>query len=197
MTLDLEKVMINYKRPITFDVKIAVPLNSEEKLDFTNLNAILDGKGMTNKTELKKLPFGSLPLCFKRLTDFVGDVYQCEMTFEYRMTSGELLDEISTVLQISRNLIQVTPANHPFLKDEASYLKYNEDEYITDAIATAQDNALADGIKMDSDYPEELAKTMQSKEAKAYRQGSMHEVDFDKVPNYFNQSPDYKKQKKL
>ena len=182
MALSLDKVLFNYKRTYSFDVKIAMPLKSET-LDFTTLDAILDGKGMTERTQIKKLPMSALPLCFRHLEEFVGEVYQTEMKFVYPITATELRNEISTVMQINFNYIRVIPAKHPFLKDEENYYKFSEDDLAAEAVATARDFAIADGINYNSKYLDELVNTLNSPEVQELNH-SFKEVDLKKVEKF-------------
>ena len=184
MALSLDKVIYNYKKTHSFDVKIALPLDSEG-LDFGTLDAILEGKGMVDRKPIKKLPLTALPLCFRHLEDFVGEVYQTEMEFEYPMTATELRNEISTVMQINFNYIRVIPVHHPFLKDEENYYKYSEEDMMADAVATARDFALADGIKFDSKYPNEVIAALNSDKAKEEFKHTYREVDMSQVEKHF------------
>ena len=183
MALDLEKVFNNYKRKQTFDVKIATPIDSGEP-DFKWIDEILDGKGMVDRTRLQKLAISALPLCFRHLNDFVGNTYQCEMTFEYPITAQEIRNEISTVMQINFNYIRVTPVQHPFLKDEQAYYKYNDEDVMADAVASAQEGAMANGIKYDSNYQQELIDALSSDEVNNLFPKT-REVDMEKVKKVF------------
>lgn len=183
MALDLEKVLNNSKKTHTFDVKIATPMDSGEP-DFKWVDEILEGKGMVNRTKVQKLAINALPLCFRHLQDFVGNTYQCEMTFEYPITSQEIRNEISTVMQINFNYIRVTPVQHPFLKDENAYYKYNDEDMMADAIATARDGAMADGINFDSNYQKELIDALSSKKVRDLFLRAQ-EVDMKKVEKVF------------
>lgn len=179
MALNLEQVLANYNKTQSFDVKIALPIGYSD-LDFKNLDAILEGKGMIKRTENKRLPLGSAPIVFRHLEDFIGDVYHFVMEFEYPITSTEIRNEISTIMRLNFNYISVLPVKHPMLKDEENYFKYNENDVLADIIASSNEYSLADGVKFDSNYPSEIAKTLKSKEAKKY-QNQFLEVDMNKI----------------
>ena len=87
MPVSLEKVLLNYKKKYSFDVKIAV---DGDKPSFDVLDKILEGRGMVKRSSEKRLPIGSIPLCFQNLNGFTGQIYQYNMEFEYPISCRDL-----------------------------------------------------------------------------------------------------------
>ena len=180
MPVSLEKVLLNYKKKYSFDVKIAV---DGDKPSFDVLDKILEGRGMVKRSSEKRLPIGSIPLCFQNLNGFTGQIYQYNMEFEYPISCRDLADEIAHVLQLGISYVRVISKKDPFISSEDTYLKNSAEFDLATEIAELQ---MPSGITKDDvtqKYVDGMIKTLSSKEAKDAGMG-VHEVDMKKVKKW-------------
>lgn len=180
MPLSLEKVLLNYKKKYSFDVKIAV---DDEKPSFDVLDKILEGRGMVKRSSEKRLPIGSIPLCFQNLNGFTGQIYQYTMEFEYPISCRDLADEIAHVLQIGISYVRVISKRDPFVSSEETYLKNSSEFDLATEIAALQ---MSNGVSKEDvtqKYVDGMVKALDSKEAKDFGAG-VHEVDMEKVKKW-------------
>lgn len=180
MAMSLEKVLMGYKKKFFFDVKIAV---DGEKPSFDVLDKILEGRGMVNRSNEKRLPIGSVPLCFQNLNGFVGQFYQYTMEFEYPISCNDLANEIARVLQIGLSYVRVISQRDPFKASEDTYLKNSAEFDLATQIAELQMGSGVTKEDVTEKHVKELVKSRGEKEVKDAGYAPK-EVDLKKVAKW-------------
>lgn len=180
MSVSLEKVLLNYKKTYSFDVKLAV---DGEKPSFDVLDKILEGRGMIKRSSEKRLPIGSVPLCFQNLNGFIGQFYQYTMDFEYPISCRDLADEIARVLQMGISYVRVISKRDPFIASEDTYLKNSSEFDLATEIAELQMTSGVSKEDVTQKYVDGMVKALNTKEAKAVGYGA-REVDMEKVKKW-------------
>lgn len=167
MTLDLKSILQTMKKSYSFIIKIAGDIKEN---DFKNIDTILTLKGMTKRTKPTALPLAATPLDFPRLKEYFGTIYKLEMEFEYPITPNQIINELSTQLNLDRAFIIVRTAESPFEQYEDDYLKYKDEDYAVQLLNDQEKNDININDYYGDDYNKELIKKLQSKEAKKYQQ---------------------------
>ena len=131
MAIDLGKYILENNKPQKFIVKIA---QNVDKSLIEYMRKMLEYKGMTSMTPFKELPFQPNPIDFPRLKDFIGTVYESEMTFEYPMTESLLRSEVSNMLDIGFSYIVVRKEESPLEEYIEDYLTIEDEQYENDLL---------------------------------------------------------------
>lgn len=154
MAINLEKYIQETFHPQKFIVKIA---QQPEKENVEYMKKMLEYKGMASMTNFKKLPFQPTPTDFPRLKDFLGDIYESEMVFNYPMTENLLRNEITNYLGIGFAYIIVRTAESPLNEYDEDYLEIEDEKYEGDWLKKKFGNVNIDDWYGEK-YNEELAK---------------------------------------
>ena len=131
MAIDLKKYICEVSKKQKFIVKLA---QKPEKEKFDYMKKMLGFKGMTSMSDLKQLPFNPAPMDFPRLKDFLGDIYELEMEFEYPMTENLLRSEISNYLELGFAYIIVRYEESPLEEYAEDYLTIEDENYEDDLL---------------------------------------------------------------
>ena len=177
MAIDLKKILDSMKKIYSFRVKIAC--DDVKEFDFKNFDTIMKLKGMTKRTTPEALPLASAPTDFPRLKGFFGTIYKMDMDFEYPITENQIKNEICSLLCIDRAYVIVRTAESPLEKIDDDYLEYKDEDYIPVLLNDENLDNINPNDYYGDEYNKELAKALQSKEAKKYQQG-FKEVDLKK-----------------
>jgi hypothetical protein len=154
MAINLEKYIQETHKPQTFVVKLAA---KPEKENIEYMKKMLEYKGMSKMTNFKQLPFQPTPRDFPRLKDFLGEIYQCEMTFDYPMTENLLRNEISNYLELGFAYIIVRTEESPLNELDEDYLAIEDEKYEGDLLEKKYGSVdVSDWYG--EEYNEELAK---------------------------------------
>ena len=131
MAIKLEEYIQKTHKPQTFVVRIAA---KPEKENVEYLKKMLEFKGMSSMTQFKSLPFQPAPTEFPRLKDFLGEIYECEMTFDYPMTETLLRNEVSNYLNLGFAYIIIRTEESPLEEYLEDYLKIEDEKYEDDLL---------------------------------------------------------------
>lgn len=156
MAIDLNKYIQATHRPQKFIVKVA---QEPDKENVNYMKKMLEYKGMSSMTNFKKLPFQPTPTDFPRLKDFLGDIYESEMTFDYPMTENLLRNEISNYLGIGFAYIIVRTEESPLNEYDEDYLTIEDEKYEDDLLQKKFGTVNIDELYGEK-YNEDLAKAV-------------------------------------